>query len=373
MASFQCTFGVSLGRTTADQTNGPVFHSHIHQKTPATNSTNNGSRLTGLNEASEAAAITAGRYFFIDITCKEQFEYALTQIAMQYSKTNAQGGNYAIKLATGANYKDIAYSSTIASGTIPSSGTTQTVTSNVTAALESGPRNRIFIVIWGFASSAYFVVPWTSTVINGTWLDNRAYAGYPATLDTFRDIANRPGVVYTPANETSVYAEDQLFRSEAIKKIEAAIGLNPTRLQSNVSDSVLAQGFAPVTGYFKAWHASGGAMLDWSEPEIFATASMYLIRGYVFAAPEDSTVTWLELETEIDDFAYFGGHALIETFNDGPTPIALTAWASSGRIRFAMPTGNYGTDGGIEDQVMIFIPRLTEGWQQAPLAFQKAW
>lgn len=373
MTAFNLTYGLAPGRTTADQTDGPIFHSHIHQKTPGANTTGNGSRLTGLNQASEAAAIAAGIYFFIDITAKAEFEYALSQIIHQYSKTSSQGGNYAIKLATGAGYQDIANSSTIASGTIPSTGSSQTITSNVTAALESGPRNRIFIVIWGFASSAYFVTMNTATVIKGTWADNRTYSGYPAALDTFRNVANRPGVIFNPTQETSVFAEDMLYRSESIKKIEAAIGLNPTRLQSNVSDSVLAQGFAPVTGYFKAWYASSGAMLDWSEPEIYATATMYVIRGYLFAAPEDSNVTWMELETEIDDFAYFGGHALIETFNGGPIPIALTAWASSGRIRFAMPSGNYGTDGGIEDQVMIFIPRLPEGWQTAPLAFQKPW
>lgn len=364
MASFGCYYTAGQYLTRASYNSGALLQSNIHKGKGLRGGFTNQTSMNALNQASKAAALAAGNYFYFDLFGHWDFEYILTSLRIGLSRTSAISFNYEILLNTTEDYAYPDYATTIGSGTISGAGTSNNITLSLNETLANEWRNRVTVVIWNVASSASNVGINNSTYALGTANQNYYSGNYPLALDTYRAIENRPGVVYDPLKKTSVFAEDQFAVRDSAQAVERELGIYPSQLNTNVKDAVNAQGIEEITDWYTGISTNTGAVSSSSQPQCFATPTQYFFKGVLQFEKTSSTATMVYLNTKLDDFVPLELPMRVLNDDNG-TMIDALIFADPGnqRLQLTRIGGSWTVPMQPFSGVEFAIPRQVELWQ----------
>lgn len=361
--NFQCGYSTGNYLTRAAFVNSPIRNSHIFSAKATKSTSTTLTSLTAYNAANKAAAIAAGSYFYLDVFSPSIYEAALTSVRFAFSKSATNAFNWAIDLNNTEDYMYDDYFTQLATGTVSSGTTSGTITQAVSGDLFTEWRNRIRVVVWGADTSARVISMTSSSYVAGTFDDSQLISAFPYTQDTFRTVQNRPGVEYDPGKTTSVFAEDQIQRGNAVRAIEYAMGTNPGVLDYSAVNARNSEHFKLLEDWFVNWTANTGTVSSTGEPLIYTTPDAYHIKGSFSGLFSSGSAFIAYMNTIIQDFVP-GSYPLIYTDDATGTRTigTLTANAQNNRLEFWLRTG---INGDIwYGEVDVTIPRQIELWQQ---------
>lgn len=272
-------FGAGQYLTRAGYTNGPIYNSHFDVGMSSLANASGMTAIMPVNQANKAAAIAAGAYFYVDIFSSTIYEGKLTNVNFRYSNNWNGNFNWAVDINTSeeSNYDD--YFVELATGTKTAANSGATITIPVDVDIYPEWYNRIRIVVWGADTSARYIGVGAQCSLSGTFDDAQLIAPYPVVVPTYRTVQNRPGVDYDPLKTTSVFAEDQLQRSDNIRAMQNITGLTPNMINSTVKNSVNSNHLLTMQDWFISLTANTGTVSSASEWTIFATPDAYHLKG----------------------------------------------------------------------------------------------
>lgn len=285
-------FGVGQYLTRAGYTNGPVYNSHFNvgmaQLAGATGMT----AIMPVNQANKAAAIAAGAYFYVDIFSSTIYEGKLTNVNFRYSNNWNGNFNWALDINTSEEYMYDGEFVELATGTKTAANSGATITIPVNVDIYPEWYNRIRIVVWGADTSARYIGVGAQCSLSGTFDDAQLISPYPVTVPTYRTVENRPGIDYDPNKTTSVFAEDQLQRSDNIRAVQNVVGIGANQLNYDVKRNINSTNILTLDDWFVSAAANTGSISDVETPTIYTTPDAYYLKGN-FTGLFSSSGAWI--------------------------------------------------------------------------------
>lgn len=336
---------------------GPLFSGHFYcQKNPATASSTL-SNITAFNQANQADASAAGSVFFLPIPPSPILDGVITQLQFYFAKSWTGAVNYAVEVSV----DDSGTYVSLGSGTISSGTTSGNVSVSGSVPIATGGFYTVIrLIIWGADTSARTFTLSASTNVSYSYstLEN---SEYPYALDTYRNVENRPGVVYNPAQATSVFADDMLQRSDAIRGIEGVVGLNPQYHQLTVRDYLRTLMNTNGATYGMGISANAGSALSVTNFHRSSRGDGYFISGLFRFTANNTGFLYIDisqwnLDLRATTFNFRFRNTVSGTWYDGVGEVN----AQTRTLRLTYVTGL--TNPIFETNLNVFLPRQMEGW-----------
>lgn len=294
-------FGAGQYLTRAGYTNGPVYNSHFNvgmaQLAGATGMT----AIMPVNQANKAAAIAAGAYFYVDIWSATIYEGKLKNVNFRYSNNWNGNFNYAVDINNTEDYYDNGSFVELASGTKTAANSGALISIPVDADIYPEWYNRIRIVVWGADTSARYIGVSSQCSLSGTFDDAQLIAPYPVTVPTYRTVENRPGIDYDPLKTTSVFAEDQLQRSDNIRAVQNVVGVGANQINYDVKRNINSTNMLTLEDWYQSAAANTGTISSVDTPTIYSTPDAYHLKGQFMGLFSSSSAWQAYIYTDIID------------------------------------------------------------------------
>lgn len=354
----QYTQGTQL--TAAAWQQGPVYQSHAVRKKQTRGNNLGFTCWSGANQTTLAAAIAAGSYAKIKLTGGKLDLAYLTEIRLGFFKP-ATELNARITLLT--SFEDEPeYADQLQQWNWTTNSTSATGTWTGEHEFYPSDYQHIYAVIWNMSSAASTVGINSSTYVRYEYDSEEFASNFPQSTDSFRDVENRPGVIYDPAKKTSVFAEDMITRGDAIQGIEQAIGVMPSQTSTTVAGNINKANMVRYFYWLNSTGANTGTFTLTGEPMLYRTVDGYRLVGTIGGRFSTTSGTTAYLYTDIRDFVPTESPFWVVNDNTGAkVPVSIVADQQNGRFILNLTTNMHSA--GFIGSIDVLIPRQVELWQ----------
>lgn len=353
------TTGASLTR--AGNQAGPVFQGHFCRWKQNGGNNTKYSSYNNANQTTRAAAIAAGSYFYTKLTSGKANSIWLREVR---AGINKPAGETNVKIDILAGYEpDLEDATLLESYTWTGSGTSATLTlaANYEMVLDVG--QNVFVVMYNAASAASeFAINYSSFIRYEYETDDYEYQ-YPFTTDTYREVQNRPGIVYDPAKKTSVFAEDMITRSNGIRGIQTGLGVMPTGQNYNMRYAMNARNLQNSLYYMTDATANTGTVTLNAEPPLYTTPDVYYFIGSISGSFSSAAATTCYINTYRRDMTTDRVPIRLVDNNTGSHFDGYFE-GDPKNGRFILHLKNNLNNAGFSGNISIMIRRQIEVWQQ---------
>lgn len=343
--------------TRAGNQNGPLFHTHFIRRKQAGGTDASRSSLRAYNQANKAAAITAGSFFTTWLYGIDSYPLALIFMRFAWNQSVNTAFNWAIELDRYGTEEWVQIATgTKAAGT--TSGNLDFTGDEWIATGDGGVSIRL--IVWGAGAATTELRIGNGTNMQYT-ADIESNSAYPFGVDSFREVENRPGVVYDPLKKTSVFAEDQTLRGAAIAAVQTVLGFTPNLWFWSLKSAMGGDNFETLDGALGSARTNIGYNMGVPDVKVRRHRDFYVLTGLWSSYYYGAGTNKLYIPFKLKDLASTSGYLMADM--DGATQKKICAYTvNTQNMELEIDLGASFTENDLAVDLNFILPRQLENY-----------